>query len=334
VILPTRTVPALNGRTIRGILFDFGDTLWTRKDPSIWYREEQAANCLAVALLRTRIATTHLPALDDETLGNEVRKELERQIRDFKRHMPEYEPDFIEMTRLALQKLGIAGVKLALARDVYEALRVHISPSRVPFPDAFSTLAALRERGFLLGVVTNRHWGGQSFLDDLRALGFLDYFAPEHIAISADLGVRKPNPAIFRHTLNALGLAPQETVMVGDSLSADVAGAKGMDMIAVWKPKTHLFAEARAHHRAVRVAQEAVRQEVYALEQAYLEEWEQSANKAEPLDLESIDDDYLIDYVRSRESKRKQRLYQLMKPDLIIENLSELLDVFVKVGLQ
>jgi HAD superfamily hydrolase (TIGR01509 family) len=331
--LPNRIVPALSGRTIRCILFDFGDTLWTRKDSAVWYAQEQEANRLTVALLRSRVKAIHLPALDDGMLGDEVRKAVERQIRDFKRQNPEYEPDFIQMTLQGLRKVGIAGANLSLAHDVYEALRVHISPGRVPFPDAFTTLAALQERGFLLGVVSNRHWGGQVFLDDLRALGFLDYFVPEHMAISADLGIRKPNPAIFLHALNSFGIAPREAVMVGDSLSADVAGAKGLDMVAVWKPKTYLFAEARAHRHATRVAQEAVQQEVYALETAHLTELEQS--KSEPiLDLESADDDYLIDYARSRESKRKQHLYQRMKPDLIIEHLSELLDVFVRMGQQ
>lgn len=329
--MPTKFVPALSGRTIRAILFDFGDTLWIRKDPAVWYSQEQEANRTAVALLRSRIMATRLPVLDDEMLGNEVRKAVERQIRDFKRAKPEYEPDFAQMALQGLRKVGIAGADLALGRDVYEALRVHVSPARVPFPDAFSTLAALRERGFLLGVVTNRHWGGQVFLDDLRAIGFLDYFAPEHMAVSADLGVRKPNPAIFLYVLNNLGIAPQEAVMVGDSLSADVAGAKGLDMIAVWKPQTYLFAEARAHRHAARVAQEAVQQEVYALETAHLAELEQSQSEL-TLDLESADDDYLIDYARSRVSKRKQHLYQQMKPDLIIEHLSELLDVFVKAG--
>ncbi len=326
--MPIRIVPALSGRTIRCILFDFGDTLWTRKDPAVWYSQEQEANHMAVVLLRSRVKATHLPALDDGMLGYEVRKAVERQIRDFKRQSSEYEPDFIQMTLQGLRKVGIAGADLSLARDVYEALRVHISPGRVPFVDAFSTLAALHERGFLLGVVTNRHWGGQVFLNDLRALGFFNYFAPEHMAISADLGIRKPNPAIFLHALNSFGVAPQEAVMVGDSLSADVAGAKGLDMIAVWKPKTYLFAEARAHRHATRVSQD-----VYTLETAHLAELEQSHNEP-TLDLESADDDYLIDYARSRASKRKQHLYQQMKPDLIIEHLSELLDVFVRTGPQ
>jgi len=48
--------------------------------------------------------------------------------------------------------------------------------------------------------------------------GLLNYFERRHIAVSADLGMCKPNPAIFLHVLNALDVSPQETAMVGDRL--------------------------------------------------------------------------------------------------------------------
>ena len=48
----------------------------------------------------------------------------------------------------------------------------------------------------------------------------------------------KPHVAIFQHALEALDVAPEEAVMVGDSLLADVAGAQAMGMTAVWK-KNH-----------------------------------------------------------------------------------------------
>jgi len=68
----------------------------------------------------------------------------------------------------------------------------------------------LQQRGFLLGVVTNRHYGGTPFAEDLQALGLLNYFERRHIAVSADLGMCKPNPAIFLHVLNALDVSPKD----------------------------------------------------------------------------------------------------------------------------
>jgi len=51
------------------------------------------------------------------------------------------------------------------------------------------------------------------------------------------LGIDKPDPRIFHHALNHLGIAPEQvgrTVMVGNDLAADVAGANGVGMISVW----------------------------------------------------------------------------------------------------
>jgi len=45
----------------------------------------------------------------------------------------------------------------------------------------------------------------------------------------------KPHPRIFQHALAVMGLSPQEAAMVGDSLRADVAGAKALGMTAIWR---------------------------------------------------------------------------------------------------
>ena len=56
------------------------------------------------------------------------------------------------------------------------------------------------------------------------------------MAISADVGVRKPHPAIFQYALDGLNVSPEETAMVGDQLKADIAGAKGLHILSIWKP--------------------------------------------------------------------------------------------------
>ncbi len=54
------------------------------------------------------------------------------------------------------------------------------------------------------------------------------------VAVSEAVGVRKPRPEIFRHVLEALGVAPEETVHVGDNLDADVRGATEVGMRTIW----------------------------------------------------------------------------------------------------
>jgi FMN phosphatase YigB (HAD superfamily) len=57
------------------------------------------------------------------------------------------------------------------------------------------------------------------------------------MAISADLGIRKPHPEIFKYALSKLSVLPEETAMVGDNLKADVGGAKELDMLGIWKAR-------------------------------------------------------------------------------------------------
>lgn len=60
------------------------------------------------------------------------------------------------------------------------------------------------------------------------------------VADSACVGVTKPDPALFRHALDALGVAPTEALMVGDSWARDVVGASGAGMRAAWlAPAAH-----------------------------------------------------------------------------------------------
>jgi len=146
-------------------------------------------------------------------------------------------------TLRALHQLGLAEADRALAETIFEALRVRIPDSRVLFDDTLSTLGALKGRGYLLGVVTNRHYGGPLFREDVATMGLLDYFEYKHMAISADLGVCKPHPAIFTHALNSLNVAPEAAAMVGDKLDADIAGARSLNMHSIWKTADERSAE-------------------------------------------------------------------------------------------
>jgi HAD superfamily hydrolase (TIGR01549 family) len=313
--LPKKHVPTLAGRTIRCILFDCGETLWTRKEKAIWHSLESIANQRALTLLREHVSPGTLPIADEVTLGYRLRQAVEEQIRERKHQDPEREPDFIALTQQGLAQLGIVGLDSDVNEALFEALRLRIPESRPLFHDTLSTLAALQQRGFLLGIVTNRQYGGKLFLEDLEMLGLLDYFQEDHIAVSADLGVRKPHSDLFLHALNALRVPPQEAAMVGDSLSADIAGAKRLGIFAIWKPKPRLIARARA---------------------TSLDFMTRPPEEIEPpAELDRDDDDALLAYAYSREKAWKyQSPSPESKPDLIIEHLSDLLNVFAEAGPQ
>ena len=315
-------------RHIRCILFDLGSTLWTAVDKSAWLNLEETSNLIAVETLRRFTNDKEFSSIDSHTLGTLLRRAVEKRIRFEARQNPGYEPDFVLATMEALQKLGISKANRTLGEDIYEALRIRIPNSRVLFDDTLSTLAVLKQSGYILGVVTNRHYGGVPFHEDLQIVGLLDYFEYEHMAISADLGIRKPNPDIFMYALNKLNVEPEEAAMVGDSLKADILGARTLNILAIWKPKVSLREEAKvawmSSYRASREKQThssvgQIREEMFDAE---IPEASENAGKA------GFTDDYLLAYVHNRDGLKLQQIQIGIKPDIIIENLKDLLEIF------
>ncbi len=95
----------------------------------------------------------------------------------------------------------------------------------VVFADTFPALDSLVEAGFRLAVVSN--WSDR-LEDVLSSLGLARYF--EAIAISAVVGADKPDPRLFRHALQQLGVEPREAVHVGDHPRNDQVGARRAGM--------------------------------------------------------------------------------------------------------
>ncbi|MHB8658779.1 MAG: HAD family hydrolase [Solirubrobacteraceae bacterium] len=89
------------------------------------------------------------------------------------------------------------------------------------FPDARPAIAAARERGVRVVVVSN--WDA-SLTDVLAHLGLAPLL--DGVLTSAQVGARKPAPAIFQAALRLAGVEPGEAVHVGDSPAEDVDGAR------------------------------------------------------------------------------------------------------------
>jgi putative hydrolase of the HAD superfamily len=81
-----------------------------------------------------------------------------------------------------------------------------------------------------LAVVSNNVSREQR--EKIRTCRFETYL--DAVIISEEVSVAKPDPAIFRLALEMLGTTAEESVMVGDSWQADVAGARGAGIRAVW----------------------------------------------------------------------------------------------------
>lgn len=107
--------------------------------------------------------------------------------------------------------------------------RAVYTQSRRPVPGAVELIDALRGR-MKLGVVTNGLVPDQ--WDKLRVCGLDKAF--DAVVISAELGVRKPNRAIFETALERLGSTPGDSVMIGDSWQNDIVGAHSAGLAAIW----------------------------------------------------------------------------------------------------
>lgn len=83
-----------------------------------------------------------------------------------------------------------------------------------------------------LGIVTNGP--AQHQWDKVNALGVKQWIPEDHIFISGDLGVAKPDVEIFDTALQKLQVQKDEVCYVGDSFENDMAGAKHAGWKAIW----------------------------------------------------------------------------------------------------
>jgi putative hydrolase of the HAD superfamily len=107
------------------------------------------------------------------------------------------------------------------------------------YPDTVQTLGALQDSGFEIGLISNSKsdWAVRAILEKHELLGFFKV-----IVTSAALRKRKPRPDPFTEALNGLGVKASETVFVGDSLEADIFGAKTVGIRSIHvlrKPLDH-----------------------------------------------------------------------------------------------
>jgi len=124
-----------------------------------------------------------------------------------------------------------AGEARALSQDY----RAHYQRLRQAVPGVRRLLERLAGRT-IVGVVTNNQVVEQEEKLDFLGLRHLVKF----MVVSEGVGVAKPDPAIFRIALRRAGARPEETVMIGDSWTSDVAGARSAGIRPVWFNRFHL----------------------------------------------------------------------------------------------
>jgi len=97
-----------------------------------------------------------------------------------------------------------------------------------PRPEAVEVLTKLRERGFILGVISNVDT--QTLYKELKGANLLNLI--DVVVSSEEVGAYKPSPLPFREALNRANVTADQAMYIGDR-ARDILGAKGVGMITV-----------------------------------------------------------------------------------------------------
>lgn len=200
----------MNKAMVKGYIFDYGGTLDTGGQhwgKVLWHAYERQQ--VPVTEQQFREAYVHA----ERTLGKNpiikpdftFRRTLEEKVR-------------IEMEFLQLQSEGYGR---RVVDDLYQRTVAETAHSR-------EVLQKLRA-DYPMVLVSN-FYGNISVV--LQEFGLDGIFS--HIVESAVVGVRKPDPRIFSLGVEALGLRPEEVVVVGDSIDKDIIPAAKAGCQTVW----------------------------------------------------------------------------------------------------
>jgi putative hydrolase of the HAD superfamily len=122
-----------------------------------------------------------------------------------------------------LEALGIRDERGELARYLKrETLYIKWC---VVYPEVHAVLGALQGR-YRLGLISNAYPSMREALDHLALSGYF-----QSIVISAEVGVRKPDPLIYQTALESLGVAAEDSIFVDDT-ERNVLAAEEMGMTA------------------------------------------------------------------------------------------------------
>jgi HAD superfamily hydrolase (TIGR01549 family) len=136
-----------------------------------------------------------------------------------------------ERFRRALERVGCDDTRLLEAAVHLSRAHMRAIAEATVLPPAHAALLATLAARFPLAVVSN-------FDDTATGYDILvrHGIAPrvQAIVISEALGIRKPHPAVVRAGYRALGLAPAEVLMVGDTFAEDIVGARAAGVDAAW----------------------------------------------------------------------------------------------------
>jgi putative hydrolase of the HAD superfamily len=127
-----------------------------------------------------------------------------------------------------LPEIGVPAIKLQQAVECVLKLAHAEMLWRKADESTGSTLKKLKDRGLILGVVSNSDGRVESALEQAGLASYFDFFIDSFL-----VGVEKPDPAIFRIATERAQIVAGQAAYVGDLYSVDVVGARGAGLLPI-----------------------------------------------------------------------------------------------------
>jgi 2-haloacid dehalogenase len=184
------------------------------------------------ALRQVFVSLDLLPTEDNLNIYSQINNEI----------WLEYEQGLITMEALKTERFKRFYAKFNLTGDYEATSKLYaktLSQSYHLYDDALPTLQRLKENNIEMSMITN----GISFIQKgrLKAAAIENYF--KVIVISEEIGLQKPDPLYFEKTLDLIkerGINVNKALVIGDSLTSDIAGAVNAKLDSVWINRYHM----------------------------------------------------------------------------------------------
>jgi putative hydrolase of the HAD superfamily len=205
----------------KAIFFDFGDTLASTNPPYLIR--------LALAF---RDCGYHVSDGDFESAYLKTDYEVHKKYMERGTISPlEYREWFFPKL---CKHLSLEGESRIIRERIRTALR-GIDYTRSALPGAIELIELLKDRGFILGVISNNDGTTQEKCEEV---GIKNYF--DIIADSTNLGFVKPDSRIFQFVLEKLNISSSEALHIGDLYGSDVLGGLNAGLDVIWLNKRRI----------------------------------------------------------------------------------------------
>ena len=211
---------------MKAVLFDLGHTLIDYHND--WRDPEKRA----VAKVARRVCEASPNAIDPDQVSRYLLDLLE-QGRKVKVEQL-LEVPLVNVLDNCFHRFAVEGDEELMEQSLEEFYAVLLEHREI-VPGTKEMLQFVKDNDFKIGLVSDVAWGLPSYFPqrDLKHYHLDEFF--DDLVFSTDVGLRKPNPKMFKIALSNVGAEAESSYFVGNNLQADILGALNVGLFAVLK---------------------------------------------------------------------------------------------------